>query len=268
MQTSLGIMRAATLAVVFALATTAACSQSDPSRQSVEIEISGALDQDALERLRRADLSKASRILVSSPGGDPTAAVEIAKILKSSNRPIIIDGVCGSACLMIAIIDNGSVEFTPGSVLILHNTATSTYLMASATYPAMAAQKFLPPMQAEQAWASDNGIDARLLLLPQMMIDTLCLVGPSGDNPEDYKSFAYGSTYKGWSPSRTLASQLGMKAKGAWAFDAAQIATAMGAKWSAGSTESLVLLQPSLANPAISSPNMEAVLRAIPVCEN
>jgi len=165
-------------------------------------------------RVSEVSWDKIDSIRFQSRGGDPKFAVPIARELKRSGKTVNIDGVCASACLMIAAINNGKVVFSQGSTLTVHNTASSVYYMSLRRYPKIASAYYRERMAAERAWFVENQIDPRLLLIPQFMIGTPCLKGPETDDPLRYKEIIYMAHYKGWIVPPETAKAFGMRASG------------------------------------------------------
>jgi hypothetical protein len=178
------------------------------------LDLAGPLDSAMWRRVSEASWDKIDSIRVQSRGGDPKFAVLIARELKRSGKTINIDGFCASACLMIAVTNNGKVAFSKGSTLTVHNTASSVYYMSLRTYPKIAAAYYRERMTAERAWFVENEIDPRLLLIPQFMIDTPCLEGPETDDPRRYREIFFMAHYSGWIIPPEAAKTFGMRASG------------------------------------------------------
>jgi len=250
---------------LLAFSTNACGDAASPTR---EFRIDGELNPTLAGKIENTDFQGITRISVNSFGGDTISAVRIARKLKNSDLPIIIDGMCSSACMMIAIIDNGNVEFRDGSLFLLHNTATSTYLMSSTPYKNISESAFKNAMDIEREWTSENGVELRFLLLPQMMIDTLCLSGPKSDDPQRYKEFVYASTYIGWVPSPEIARGFGMNFKGKWTLDADSIDRSLKTRRYSKSAKDLMLLQPNPGSDSTLEENIVPILQSIPNCDS
>lgn len=172
---------------------------SEQSATQIGVSIAGPLDKAMVERLQSTDFSKASYVRLYSPGsGDNVSAIAVARLLKRQGKPIFISGYCGTACLMIALISKPKVQLDGGSLFTVGNTATSSYYMSRDKYPDFAERVFKPRMQTELNWIAENRVDPRVLLLPQIMIDTKCLTQPIMNPPDGIPTNSFGSKYLEW----------------------------------------------------------------------
>jgi hypothetical protein len=75
---------------------------------------------DALEQ-RLAERPAPSALRVNSYGGDERAAVRIADLIATHRLPVIVDGVCGSACAnyLLAAASNVTVD----GIVLMHGSA-------------------------------------------------------------------------------------------------------------------------------------------------
>jgi len=58
---------------------------------------------------------------LNSPGGDPYQALRLAEFLNLYNKPIIIDGVCASACLLL-VLASENVTIGEHGLLLAHSS--------------------------------------------------------------------------------------------------------------------------------------------------
>lgn len=243
-----------------------ACSKVNEHPKSNELAVRGKIDEEMVRRLSAVDWNGIGSIRFESFGGDPASAVAVARILKNTEKSIVIDGVCSSACLMIAVIDEDQVEFGPNSVLVIHNSASSAYYMSSRLYPQIANSYYKPRMDVERAWLVENNVDPRLLLLPQFAIETPCIAGPKLDDPVHATELKFASRYLGWLVPVEVARDFGMKFRGQWN-EAPSRANAIFFAASQGvSAAELSFSLPSPEGLALTEQELSEMLTGIPMC--
>lgn len=243
-----------------------ACSKANEHPKSNELAVRGKIDEEMVRRLSAVDWNGIGSIRFESFGGDPASAVAVARILKDTGKTIVVDGVCLSACLMIAVIDGDQVEFGPNSVLVIHNSASSAYYMSSRLYPSISNSYYKPRMDLERAWLVENNVDPRLLLLPQLAIETPCIAGPKLDDPVHSTELKFASRYLGWLLPLEAARDFGMKFRGQWNEAPGRVNAIFFAASQGASSAELSFSVPTPKALALTERELSEMLAAIPMC--
>jgi len=243
-----------------------ACSNGNEHPKVNELAVRGEISEEMVRRLSAVDWSSIGSIRFESFGGDPASAVAVARILKNTGKTIVIDGACSSACLMIAVIDGDKVEFGPNSILVIHNSASSAYYMSSRLYPRISNTYYKPRMVLERAWLVENNVDPRLLLLPQLAIETPCIAGPKLDDPVHSTELKFASRYLGWLLPVEVARDFGMKFRGQWNEAPGRVNATFFAASSGASSAELSFSVPTPKALALTEKELSEMLAAIPMC--
>jgi hypothetical protein len=257
---------AARLGLAAGLLLTLACSPNAEADASRTLVLDGRMDAEMLARVSAVRWTDYDAIKFSSPGGDLAVSVPIARALKNSGKPIEIDGICASSCLMVAVIGDGRVSFSSASSLLGHNTASSGYYMALRKYPRIASSRYYEGMLMERAWLLENQIDPRLLLAPQFMLETPCVTGPAEDDPKLGDQLNYISKFGLWSIPEETAAAFGLEARG-WKASATDVSNLFR---SLGRTVNAALINDEPVPPEMlttSEKDLASILYSIELCE-
>jgi len=89
----------------------------------------GATDDRALACFRRH--GAATRLVVTSPGGDVLKAIEASALIAEADWQVVVVGLCASSCANYWVPAAESVEVRPYSAILLHGAPTNAWLSAS-----------------------------------------------------------------------------------------------------------------------------------------
>lgn len=173
--------------------------------------IHGEISNGLMRRLADVDWSRASRVELASAEGDPDAAVQLTTALRAAGKPITVVGPCGTYCLLTVASASTSVPvtFSKDAVILLDETATSAFAMFGRAYPNISSTEYLNRIKSEQTLIGSSGLDERILVLAQSIMDTRCFRGPARDDPALANEIQFGAVYTAWAPTDGDIARLG-----------------------------------------------------------
>jgi hypothetical protein len=98
--------------------------------QGAVLQISGRLEAGDGARLAAALTPEVRLLRVNSPGGDLTAALDIAALLQTRQMPLSVDGLCASECAQFLLPAAAGLSISDDSVIALSSGPHGTYLTA------------------------------------------------------------------------------------------------------------------------------------------
>jgi len=199
-------------------------SKSAPLNVRVEnniLYISGPMDQPMADLIRHVDWNSVRYISFTSMGGWSGPALQIAKTLEQSGKPIIISDICASACLDVLVLKR--VSLSENTLVFLHNSPIAQYYAVHRTYPKLGL--FLKKYgEADIKWLIKHDIDPRLLLVAYMKTEPTCIFLAKDENSETAaEHLITGIRYQLWAPSNSTLSSFGLQLRGAPLQDAERV---------------------------------------------
>lgn len=96
----------------------------DPCRrnESICIRIQGKLSQDHVEALA-SRVGEVEIVVVNSPGGLPTIATELSKMIFEHELIVVVDGECSSACTEFLMPAAKKVTLLPNALVAFHRNS-------------------------------------------------------------------------------------------------------------------------------------------------
>lgn len=190
-------------------------------QSGLTLDIHGYLNGSMFTQLSSVDWDTISQVRVRSSGGDIVSSIAIARLLKSKQVPIEIYDYCVSGCFNIVVIDEG-VTIVPHTLIGVHHNATSLSAITRKAFPDIA-KVYAEISSEERRWYAENGVSEALLIAPQAGLGTICVSGPDGDQPGDFREISYLSKFDLWTPPNGDKERMGLKAEGQWSQSAAEI---------------------------------------------
>lgn len=96
-------------------------------RTETSLKACGQLTEAFVEAIN-SQLKAEDKILqLTSPGGDPAAAIQLARILRQRQMSLRITGICLSACAHYVFLSAKRVVVDPGSLVGFHHTSSFVY---------------------------------------------------------------------------------------------------------------------------------------------
>jgi hypothetical protein len=261
-----GLRRFRIFRAIFILIVAAGCGAkaADFTRVNGDVlEVDGPMDEPLLAELRQQSWTTIRAIRFRSEGGMPEPGLEIARLLESTGKPIIMHDVCGSACFDVLVI-RGRVTLEPGTVVLLHNNPIGQHVTVVNNYPNIS-RALERLAKNESAWLKVNGVNKDLLVLAKLMTGPMCVFSPE-DSEASLPKLLTLAHFEAWAPRSETLRQFGVVLPSTWQQNAASVAEAMNARY-------------PLANPAklrrgdeptfVSLPKageLSSVLAKIPIC--
>lgn len=165
----------------------------------------GRINDASIEAFREV-LRPTDRLLfIASFGGDLDAPIRLAEIVRDHVLAVSVVGPCLSGCASFVFVAGRGRSIAPGGVLGLHNTATSALLLArSISNEPLAAEDRPLELRArrEAALYGSLGVDLKLLVEPQVRLETLCVEIGRPDTRTGETRFLIHSRHSLWAPTR------------------------------------------------------------------
>ncbi|RZI99474.1 MAG: hypothetical protein EON90_11455 [Brevundimonas sp.] len=145
--------------------------------------------------IRSLDRTEDKTLVITSAGGDPSAAIRLADALRQRGSTLEVARYCISVCAQFVAMGAPSVSVRPGSIVAFHNSAVAGSLLAQMD------PRSIPPAVVAQA-AAEKEVYARWGIDPDALIDQFTGLQPyctygGGDRRRGYKSGA-----QFWTPPR------------------------------------------------------------------
>lgn len=153
-------------------------------RQGSTVRFCGPLEFANVAKAIDAMGSGVTALAVTSPGGNPVAAIRLAEAANKRNLEIRIERACLSGCAHYLLAGGDHVTVAPGAAIGFHHTPT--YILG-----ALMARKQPDPERlvdaaaAEQSFYSKQGVDRALLIEPELALEPRC-VGLGGTPPRSF----------------------------------------------------------------------------------
>jgi hypothetical protein len=152
-------------------------------------------------------------IRITSFGGDGESALSVALDIRKWRLPVVVDGVCASACASYVFLLAPKRIVLPNSLVIFHHTANSLVSMLRANEREQVPRMLRVAEEVEGLFQTAN-VDRGLLYQPQLAIKTLCyFIHPASNGEND---ILYASRFRGWIPTRDYMSNSGLDFVGYW----------------------------------------------------
>ncbi len=169
------------------LALAAICGQGRAAEGGATV-LNGQINKQTVTRVI-ADLNTGpKRLDITSRGGDPDAAMDLADYIHAHNVEVHVTGYCMSACASYILPASFKTTVEGGALVLFHNTMSSMYYVAE-TKPHFAEKVYGPGMRRELALYHTLGLDPRLLLMGQLSVSPECWGGIRDTNGYIYSSF-------------------------------------------------------------------------------
>lgn len=135
------------------------------ARGTTSVGFMGVIDRAAAAALA-AELREGDVLLIRSPGGVRSAALDLATVLKTRDITLDVNGQCYSACALYLALGANQVHVGFGSTLLFHNT-TSYWTRLVVQRPDLFSHEEVRRVRAAdaglRALLEDRGISAELL---------------------------------------------------------------------------------------------------------
>lgn len=177
------------------------------------IRYCGLIDLDgiaALERLLDADVTD---LVITSAGGAKEAPVNLARIVQKLGMNVEVAGPCFSGCAAFVFIAAKNRTLSSTALLGLHQTASSSSLMLSRQTngnPSGASLNLLHRSQLEGVLYASTGIDFDLLYVPQVLIETICVIPAEFEASAGESIIQIVSDFDVWVPTGDSLRQFGV----------------------------------------------------------
>lgn len=183
----------------------------------------GRINDDAIA-LVRAELLPTDRVLlIASFGGVLDAPIYLGELVRDRALAVEVVGPCLSGCASFVFVASRHRSVGPGGVLGLHNTATSALQLARASGALTDEDRPLEVRAHREALLyASVGVDADLLLEPQVRLETLCLEVGRADARTGETRFLIHSRHSLWAPSRAQWRAHGVRFTGQAPYSAVQ----------------------------------------------
>jgi hypothetical protein len=222
------------------------------------------MDQPMVEAIRRVRWDGIQQVRFSSFGGWSGPALEIAKTLERSGKPIILSDVCASACLSVLVLRTASLS--PKTLVLLHNSPIAQYYAVYRKYPKLGL--FLKNYgEGDIDWLIQHGVDPRLLLIAYIETGPTCVTTDKDENSEaSAEHLLTGVKYQLWAPSASALKNFGVKLRGAPLQDAERAKIELARRYPKADLKLVRADDGNLSPQLPPFGALAAVLERIPVC--
>lgn len=187
------------------------------SQQSVEagtIAFTGRINDAAVADIEKAILEGRSKLIITSPGGDPAPAIQLAFFIREHAVTVVAEKYCLSACASYVLPASPRPEVRPGTLLGFHNTMTGMYWATRSQDHDAAEKLFGDTMRREQELYHLLGLDPALLLTPMIQVGSSCAAVVQNIRREPISAFVRSRVLM-YSPSKATLERFGYRFEGA-----------------------------------------------------
>lgn len=157
----------------------------------------GRLEDGVAEQLSRLLQPPDTTLIITSGGGLPLYAVEVANIVREKNLRLVVRGICTSACAHFLFMTIDDVLVDQGALVGFHRS-NSFVARISSNLGEIPTPMASAGANAEQLLYDKAGLDRRFLFLPGLQVQPLCVTRGGGDD----NSNLIASRYRFSVPSR------------------------------------------------------------------
>lgn len=159
----------------------------------------GSMVNDAPAKLAAAIADGDDTLVVTSTGGRPIQAIQIARIVQQKRLRLVVRRICASGCAHFVFMAADAVDVEDGAFIGFHRTNSLIFEIRSSLRDD-AVEQLLAGRTAELAFYGDLGIDEKFLLAPGLQVDPVC-VSPSINGVSSHQ---IGSRFRFSVPTRDI----------------------------------------------------------------
>jgi hypothetical protein len=145
----------------------------------------GSLTQQTVDQILANWTPRTRKLIISSEGGNPSAAIRLVNGLRPFNPILQVRLVCLSGCAHFLFMAFDEVIVEEGAVVAYHHTSTQNFLTYGDRVDEEQRAILARQSMDELAFYDELGIDPRFLLWPGMMTGIIC-VGPSAGEGSEW----------------------------------------------------------------------------------
>lgn len=214
------------LALAALLCWTAAHGQ-DPAAASAPgsgstLELSGVIDAAMLDRFNEAVAAgNITTVRISSAGGQPKPALEIAEAMLARNLDVVVRGVCVGPCAQYILVAARNRHIEDGALVGFNFSATwltriNDYLGEDAPEDFRSVQGILDVAAAEARLYERRGVATSLLQDPLLALQPHCVIFHRKPDQSVAGFNVSGMIYTLWVPTRKQLQTAGVRVGGFW----------------------------------------------------
>jgi hypothetical protein len=161
------------IVAVVSLATALAFASAS-AQSRAPIFYSGALTKQSVRDIE-ANLkgSSSDALVLTSPGGDPDASMELGGYLRTHNIHLAVRRYCLSACAQyVFVAANPTIE--PNGIVAFSGSSSVLYFALSKREPVVANQLYGPYKNRELSYYANIGVSPALLFMPYLTLSPIC----------------------------------------------------------------------------------------------
>ena len=228
-----------------------------------ELRINGHINAAIAAEMHTALAHGPRTIRITSTGGDQLAALAIARDIRQARASLVVDGLCGGPCANYLFPAAVKRTVSPGGLVIFSGTATSALAMVPADKVGIVGGDYAKASAEEKSLLAASGVNAALLLEPQLQLHLSCVSLTSKDAAG--KSYInYRADFIGWVPSRAYLARAGVRIDGFWPASSAQFQTAFQNAFAGGARGAIASFGP--ASPG-KPQSLMAALKSVRPCD-
>lgn len=228
-----------------------------------ELRINGHINAALTAQMHTALAHGRHVIRISSSGGDQLPALALARDMRRAHASLIVDGICGGPCANYLFLAAARRSVMPGSLVIFSGTAASALAMVPPDKAVLVGGDYAKAAAEENALMAEAGVNAALLMEPQLQLRTSCYSLTSKDAAG--KAYInYRADFIGWVPSRAYLARAHVPVEGFWPANPAQFQSAFQHAFGGGARGNIASFGPvSPGKPA----SLMAALKSVRPCD-
>lgn len=162
--------------------------------------------------IKKIELNHATEIIISSPGGDESASIELGKYLRKNKIKVVVDGVCMSSCSQYILLPSFKSFISNGSLVAFHYSSYYIYEMfKDKNYSEKIKRSAkLAHDQTFEMYKSSN-IELEILRDSMIAIHPVCRISDDKMNMISLKTIG-----EFWVPSADYMKDIGFNINGFW----------------------------------------------------
>lgn len=148
----------------------------DPQHRGSRATVSfhGEITGPAVANLLMELANARSSLVISSQGGDPAAALDLAEFVRDHDVEVVIDSYCFSECASIVFASAHERVLAPGALLGFGITESSSQAVIQSLHNPDRFSTGYILSKREQALYVSVGLDTKWLLIPHSMLGSDC----------------------------------------------------------------------------------------------